>query len=136
MKNPLLGVTLAALSALSFNAFGACLDYNYAQMRLEGEVLLKAPIDLPQGAGSHRKPKEQHSFLKLDRPICMVAGKNSYESAEDNQLEVTLYTLKGAGLGAYAGQRVSVSGVLMHSFASDAHTPLQFVVKDLSAVSK
>ena len=127
---------LASSSAFSMDAIGACYDYNYVPIQLQGEVLLKAPADLPKGAVNHRNPKEKHTFLKLDHPICMTAGKNSYENAEENQAEITLYTLKGTGLGQYAGKRVSVNGVLMHSFVSDAHTPLQLSVKDIAAISK
>jgi hypothetical protein len=135
MKKSLFGLMFVSLSVFSVNAISACHEYDYAEVQLKGEVLLKAPTDLPKGAGSHRNPKEKHTFLKLDRPICMTAGTNSYESAEENQVEVTLYTLRDAGLGKYAGKRVAVNGVLMHSFVSDAHTPLQFVVKDITAIS-
>ena len=127
---------LASLSAFSVNAISACYDYSYVQIQIQGEFMLKAPNDLPKGTVNHRNPKEKHTFLKLDQPICMNAGKNSYESAEENQAEITLYTVKGAGLGQYAGKRVSVNGVLMHSFVSDAHTPLQLSVKDIAEISK
>ena len=136
MNKYLFSLMLASSSAFSMDAIGACYDYNYVQIQLQGEVLLKAPADLPKGAVNHRNPKEKHTFLKLDQPICMTAGKNSYESAEENQAEITLYTLKGTGLGQYAGKRVSVNGVLMHSFVSDAHTPLQLSVKDITETSK
>ena len=136
MKKSLFGLILASLSVFSANAVGACYDYNYVQIQLQGEVVLKAPTEPLKGAVNHRNPNEKHTFLKLDQPICMTAGKNSYESAEENQAEITLYTLKGAGLGQYAGKRVSVNGVLMHSFVSDAHTPLQLSVKDIAAISK
>ena len=136
MKTPLFGLMLVSLTALSMNAIGACYPYTYVQVPLKGVVLLKAPTDLRAGAGSHRNPKEQHTFLKLDQPICMTAGTNSYENAEENQAEVTLYTEKDVGLGKYAGKRVSVTGVLMHSFVYDAHTPLQFVVKDITEIAK
>lgn len=127
---------LVSLSAFSMPAISACYDYNYVPVLLKGEALLSAPTDLPKGAESHRDPKEKHMFLKLDQPICMSAGKNSYENAEENQVEITLYTLTDAGLGKYAGKRVSVKGVLMHSFVSDAHTPLQFLVKDIAETPK
>ena len=136
MKNSLLGLALVSLAAFSVNAAAACYDYNYVQVQLQGEVILKAPTDLPKGAVNHRNPQEKHTFLKLDQPICMTAGKNSYESAVENQAEITLYTLKGAGLGHYAGKRVTVNGVLMHSFVSDAHTPLQLSVKDIAEITK
>lgn len=136
MNKPLFGLMLASFSAFSMNAIGACYSYNYVPVPLKGEILLKAPTDLPAGAGSHRNPNEKHTFLKLDQPICMTAGTNSYENAEANQAEVTLYTEKDVGLGKYAGKRVSVNGVLMHSFVYDAHTPLQFVVKDTAEISK
>ena len=136
MKKSLFRLMLASLSVLSIDAIGACYDYNYVQIQLQGKVLLKAPTELPKGAANHRNPKEKHTFLKLDQPICMTAGKNSYESAEENQAEITLYTLKGTGLGQYAGKRVSVNGVLMHSFVSDAHTPLQLSVKDIAEISQ
>ncbi len=127
---------LVALSALSTNAIGSCYAYDYAQMQLKGEVILMAPADTATRVGVHRNPKEKHTFLKLNKPVCVAAGTNSYESAEENQTHVTLYTLKGDGLGSYAGKQVSVDGVLMHSFVSDAHTPLQFVVKEISEVKK
>lgn len=136
MKNYLLGFALVSLAVFSVNAAAACYDYNYVQIQLQGEVILKAPTELPKEGVNHRKPQEKHTFLKLDQPICMAAGKNSYESAVENQAEITLYTLKGAGLGPYAGKRVTVNGVLMHSFVSDAHTPLQFSVKDIAEIAK
>ena len=136
MKNSLFCLALVSLSAFSVNAVAACYDYDYVQIQLQGEVVLKAPTELPKEGVTHRKPQEKHTFLKLDQPICMAAGKNSYESAVENQAEITLYTLKGAGLGQYAGKRVTVNGVLMHSFVSDAHTPLQLSVKDIAEIAK
>lgn len=136
MKKSLGGLMFVSLSAFSLTAAGACHTYDYARIQLKGEVVVKAPAELPKGAGVHRNPQEKHTFLKLNPPICMNAGTNSYESAETNQAEVTLYTLKDTGLGRYAGKHVSVSGVLMHSFTSDAHTPLQFVVHDIAETSK
>lgn len=134
-KTPL-ALIVVALSALSTNALSACYTYNYANVQLQGQVLLKAPTGIAKGAGVHRNPKEKHTFLRLDQPICMSAGDNSYENAEANQQEVTLYTLVDSGLGAYAGKRVAVNGVLMHSFVADAHTSLQLVVKDISEIKK
>jgi hypothetical protein len=120
-----------AFSAFATNAISACHAYDYGQIQLRGEVLLKAPTEIGKGAGVHRNPQETHTFLRLEEPICMSPGTNSYESAQTQQREITLYTLKGAGLAMHAGKHVSVSGILMHSFVSDAHTPLQFVVKDI-----
>ncbi|MCO5109729.1 MAG: DUF4431 domain-containing protein [Burkholderiaceae bacterium] len=135
MKNLLPKLSFAFVFTFSMSAFGGCNDYNYAEIHLQGEILLKAPADLPKGAGTHRNPQEKHAFLKLDRPICMAAGKNSYENAEDNQVEMTLFSLKGVDFNQYNGKRVAVNGVLMHSFVSDAHTALQLSVKKIAEIS-
>ena len=97
--------------------------------------MLKAPADLPKGAGTHRNPQEKHTFLKLNQPICMVAGKDSYESAEKNQAEIILLSLQGVDFNQYNGKSVNVKGVLMHSFIFDAHTPLQLSVKEIAEIS-
>lgn len=135
MKNPLPKLISSFILLFSVSAFGACNNYNYVEIHLQGEIMLKAPADLPKGAGNHRNPQEKHTFLKLDQPICMVAGKNSYESSEKNQAEITLFSLKGVDFNQYNGKSVTVKGVLMHSFIFDAHTPLQLSVKEIAEIS-
>ncbi len=136
MKKSRSALLLLALSALSSHALSACFAYDYIPVQLRGEVVLKAPKEIAQGAARHRKPEEKHAFLRLDEPICISEGPNAYESAEANQREIMLYTLKGASVGHYAGKHVTVKGTLMHAVVADAHTPLQLVVKGISEVQK
>lgn len=129
MKHAVCALLSIVACSLPVSAAADCFRYDYAEVELAGVVVLKAPAQALKG--EHRNPGEQHAFLKLDRPLCIAPGKNSHEGGENNQSEVTLYTLKGNGLGSLAGKHVAVRGVLMHSFVADSHTAMQFVVNDI-----
>ena len=123
-----------AACAIPAVASADCYKYDYAEITLNGEVVLKVPAQ--KVAGTHRNPGERHAFLKLDKPVCVVPGTNTHESGEDNQGELTLYSLNEKGVGQFSGKYVSVRGVLMHSFVADSHTPLQFIVNDITEAVK
>jgi hypothetical protein len=104
-----------------------CEKYKVLTTRLSGAIHIETFFGPPNyGESPETDSKEQQAILRLIKPLCTVASED--DSAERDQVEVTLAPMGEINLQAFVGKRVMVSGSLFHGFTAHHHTPVLIAI--------
>jgi len=112
------------LYAATSNA--ACLKYPRAT--LTGTIFKRTDFGPPNyGEDPKTDSREEHLYLKLDRPVCVDAARpnDDLNVAETNITKMQMvYFPRERFQSVWIGRRVTVTGALFHSFSAHHWTPV------------
>jgi len=126
---------------LPTGALGArCAKYEPAIVRVNGAIFVGEDFGPPgYGEDPAHDSREEHLYIALDTPLCVVAGDSSglNSAAQSNvkSMEMTYDLNRIRFQDGWLGRRAVVEGTLFHAFSGHHHTRVLIRVEAISVLN-
>jgi len=133
-KQLIVTICVVILTLLTHSSAGSqCLDYEPSIVELTG-IMKRVVFPGPPNYESVEKGDEPEPYwvLYLDSAICVNGDlKNNFNTAESEIKSLQLLIGNYDKYRHLLGQKVTVMGMLTHSFTGHHHTPVMFGVREI-----